>query len=126
MLSVSLFLIFHQINLLNIHKKWPCLVFIFYFTLSFSVQSWHKRVVGVYKVFNSNDLTFYSIYLCFNLDLGRGNKHNCAYFKLAVFEISNGFAPWSPNETTEGLTVPPDTQLCFTSQSMQNTEFFPS
>ena len=32
-------------------------------------------------------------------------------------------APWSPRETTEGLTVHPDPQLHFISQFMQNTEF---
>ena len=34
---------------------------------------------GVYKVFNSNDLTlFYSVYLCLILDLRDGNnKQNC-------------------------------------------------
>ena len=37
-----------------------------------------------------------------------------------------GFAPWSPNEPTEGLIVPPDPQLCFIFQFKQNAIFFPS
>ena len=86
MLSVSIFSKnFYQINLLNIHKKMFVLFSSSNLLLVCLLQSWHKRNVGVYKVFNSNDLTllFYSVYLYFILDLRRDNKkHNCTYFKL--------------------------------------------
>ena len=89
------FLIFDQINLLNILKN-VC------FVLLVCLLQFAQRGVGIctrpatpgalggpcrpcYKVFNSNDLmlSFYIIYLCFIFDLRRDNsKHNCAFFKL--------------------------------------------
>ena len=54
------------------------------------LQSYHKRYMGVYKVFNSSDLMllFYKDYFCFILDQRRTNsKHNCVYFKLLQFFI---------------------------------------
>ena len=78
------FFIFHQINLLNIHKK--CVLFSSSnFLLVFLLQTQHKRGMSVYKIFNSNYLIllFYSVYLCFIFDLRRDNsKHNYAYFRL--------------------------------------------
>ena len=39
--------------------------------------------MGIFKVFNSTDLMFCNVYLCFPLDLRRTkNKHNCVYFIL--------------------------------------------
>ena len=78
------FFYFSSDKFLNIHTN----VFIFLSSnlrLLFLLQSQYKRGVGVYKVFRSNDVTlsFYSIYLCFILDLRRdNNKRNCASFKL--------------------------------------------
>ena len=75
--------IFHQINLLIIHK----IVFVLFSTSNLTLicllQSQHKSGVGV-KVFNSDDLTllFHSFYLHFIIDLRRNNnKRNYVYFK---------------------------------------------
>ena len=94
------------------------------------LQSQYKRGMGVYKVFNSNDLTllFYSVYIYFILDLRRdNNKYNCVYFQLKqqfvirynkqtiivslflkgyiilniVYNCSKGFAPCPPMRSSQ-------------------------
>ena len=85
-LSVSLFFYFSSDKLNKLIEKNVFILFSFSNLILVSLlQSWQKRTVGVYKVFNSNHLTllFYSVYLYFILDLTRGiKKHNCPYFKL--------------------------------------------
>ena len=79
------FLIFHQINLINIYKNLFLLFSSTNLLLVCLLQSQHKRGMDADKVFSFNDLTslLYSVYLCFILDLRRDNsKYNCAYFQL--------------------------------------------
>ena len=59
MLSVSLFFIFHQTKLLNIHNNLFVLFSSSNLLLVCLLQSLYKRGMGVYKVFNSNDLTLF-------------------------------------------------------------------
>ena len=85
MLSVSLFFYFSSDKLAKNTLKMCVLFLSSNLLLACLLQSWHKRGVSVYKVFNSNDLTVFSyrFYLYFILDLRRdNNKHNWAYFKL--------------------------------------------
>ena len=102
--------------------------------------------MGVYKIFNSTDLTllFYSVYFYFPLDLRRTeNKHNCTYFilygsflldthsfsfifkklytsfKLNIVNFSSALHS-GPPKPTEELIVHLNLQLCF----MEDAEFF--
>ena len=49
------YFIFHQIDFLNIHKKYVSFVLSFNFLIVCLLQSQHKRGMAVYKIFNSND-----------------------------------------------------------------------
>ena len=123
------FLIFFSLDKLAKHaSKNVCFHLLIY--SQFLLQSQYKRGMGVYKVFNSNDLTllFYSVYIYFILDLRRdNNKYNCVYFQLKqqfiirynkqtiivslflkgyiilniVYNCSKGFAPCPPLRSSQ-------------------------
>ena len=78
--------IVHQINLLDMHKKCVVLNLSCNLLLVCLLQSSHKRDMGVYKVFNSYDLMllFYSVYLCFILDLRRKQQTQLWIFQIII------------------------------------------
>ena len=108
--------------------------------------------VGVYKAFNSTELTlsFHRVYLCFPFDPRRtASKYNSIfYIIIAVFirhkrfqfyyfqkDISyqfqakytkfvKGFTPWSPTELIQGLTVCLGPQLHLFPNSFSTHLFF--
>ena len=93
-----------------------------------------KKGMGVYDIFSSNDLAwlFYSIYLCFILNLRRDGSfllgdftffiskrlYHTSYimqvsYRLNIINFGKGFSTWSPSEPSERLTVPPRPPVAF-------------